>query len=121
MRTLVIFVVAMAGALFAGAAVAQDKAPAGSPERGHKLFVELNCYSCHGTHGQGGGRGSEPKISRPVMPWSAFIGLLRRPPRDMPAYTQKWVGDQDVADIYAYLASLKPAPAARDIPLLGQF
>ena len=55
------------------------------------------------------------------MPWTAFVGLMRRPPRDMPAYTQKWVSDQDVADMYAYLTSLRPSPAAKDIPLLISF
>ncbi len=111
---------AIAAAFFAGMAAAQDKAPAGASERGKSLFVELNCYSCHGTHGQGGGRRGEPKISRPLLAWSGFVGLLRKPPRDMPAYTQKWVSDQDVADMYAYLTSLKPSPAAKDIPLLNQ-
>ena len=38
----------------------------------------------------------------------------------MPAYIEKWVSDQDVADMYAYLLSLKKAPAAKDIPLLNQ-
>jgi len=113
-------IAAMAAVLFTGTAAAQDKAPPGSPERGKKLYIELSCHSCHGTHGQGGGRGSEPKISKPLLPAAAFLGLLRRPPRDMPAYTQKWVSDQDVADMYAYMTSLKPSPAAKDIPLLGQ-
>jgi cytochrome c1 len=54
------------------------------------------------------------------MPWTAFVGLMRRPPRDMPAYTQKWVSDQDVADLYAYLTSLKSPPAPKDVPLLNQ-
>ena len=38
----------------------------------------------------------------------------------MPAYIEKWVSDQDVSDMYAYLLSLKAAPAAKDIPLLNQ-
>jgi len=110
---------AVAAVVAAGTALAQDKAPAGSAERGKQLYVELACYSCHALYGQGGGRGAWPKISRPIMPWSAFIGLIRRPPRDMPAYTQRWVSDQEVADIYAYLTSLKPSPAVKDIPLLN--
>jgi mono/diheme cytochrome c family protein len=116
----VILPVALAGIIVAGSALAQDKAPAGSTERGKQLYVELACYSCHALYGQGGGRGSWPKIGRPIMPWTAFVGLMRRPPRDMPAYTQKWVSDQDAADVYAYLTSLKPVPAVKDIPLLSQ-
>ena len=116
----VILPFAVAAVVVAGTALAQDKAPAGSAERGKQLYVELACYSCHAMVGQGGGRGAWPKISRPLLPAAAFAGLLRRPPRDMPAYTQKWVSDQDVADMYAYLTSLKPPPAAKDIPLLSQ-
>jgi mono/diheme cytochrome c family protein len=116
----VILPFAVAAAVVAGTALAQDRAPAGSAERGKQLYVELACYSCHAMVGQGGGRGAWPKISRPIMAWPAFAGLIRRPPRDMPAYTQKWVSDQDVADIYSYLISLKPTPALKDIPLLNQ-
>ena len=116
----VILACAVAALFVAGTALAQDKAPAGSAERGKQLYVELACHSCHALYGQGGGRSSWPKISRPVMPWTAFLGLMRRPPRDMPAYTQKWVSDQGVADIYAYVMALKPSPAAKDIPLLNQ-
>jgi mono/diheme cytochrome c family protein len=106
--------------LSANEAAAQDKAPAGSPARGKRLFVELNCYSCHGTHGQGGGRGSEPAISA-GFPWQAFLTQMRKPRLDMPAYEQKWVSNQDVADVYAYFTSLKRAPAAKDIPQLKNF
>jgi mono/diheme cytochrome c family protein len=111
---------AVAALIVTGTAMAQDTAPAGSVQRGKQIYVDLACYSCHSLHGQGGGRGSWPKISTPLMPWTAFVGLIRRPPRDMPAYTEKWVSDQAVADMYAYLASLKPAPAVKEVPLLGQ-
>jgi len=103
--------------LLCGSALAQDKAPSGSAERGKKLFVDLNCYSCHGTHGQGGGRGSEPTIPA-GYPWQGFLNQLRKPRLDMPAYEEKLVNNQEVADMFAYFASLKPAPAAKDIPLL---
>jgi hypothetical protein len=36
----------------------------------------------------------------------------------MPAYEEKLVSTQEVADMFAYFAALKPAPAAKDIPLL---
>jgi len=112
--------IALVALVFGGTALGADTAPAGSAERGKKHYVDNGCFACHGTEGQGGGRGSGPKIGRPLMPWDAFLGLMRRPPRDMPAYTQKVVSDQEVADMYAYLASLKPSPAAKDIPLLNQ-
>jgi len=112
--------IALAALMFSGTAPGADKAPAGSAEPGRKLYVDYGCFACHGTEGQGGGRGSGPKIGRPLMPWDAFLGLVRRPPRNMPAYTQKVVSDQDVADMYAYLAALKPSPAVKEIPLLNQ-
>ena len=105
---------------FADEAAAQDKAPPGSAERGKKLFVDLACYSCHGTHAQGGGRGAEPPI--PLgYPWAGFLGVLRKPRQDMPAYEEKWVSNQDAADLYAYFASIRPTPAAKDIPQLKNF
>jgi mono/diheme cytochrome c family protein len=110
--------VVLAAALCAGAALAQD-APRGSAERGKRLFVDLNCYSCHGTQGQGGGRNSEPTIPA-GYPWQGFVNQLRKPRLDMPAYEEKWVSNQDVADMYAYFASLKPAPAAKSITILNR-
>ena len=38
----------------------------------------------------------------------------------MPAYTDKVVSDQEVADIYAYLKSLPAPRPVKDIPLLNQ-
>ena len=110
----------LAAMLFAGTSSAQDKAPPGSAERGKKLFVDLACYSCHGTHAQGGGRGAEPPI--PLgYPWAGFLGVLRKPRQDMPAYEEKLVSNQEVADLYAYFTSIRLAPAAKDIPLLRSF
>jgi mono/diheme cytochrome c family protein len=109
----------LAASLCAGAAFAQD-APKGSAERGKKLFVELNCNSCHGTHGQGGGRNSEPTIPA-GYPWQGFVNQLRKPRLDMPAYEEKLVSSQDVADMFAYFSSIKAAPAAKDIQQLRNF
>lgn len=44
---------------------------------------------------------------------------MRTPRLDIPTYEEKWVSDQEVADMFAYLASLKPAPAAKQIRLLA--
>ena len=113
-------VILLAAMLFAGATAGQDRAPAGSAERGKKLYVDFNCYSCHGTHAQGGGRGAEPPI--PLgYPWAGFLQQMRRPRQDMPAYEEKLVSNQELADLYAYFASIRPAPAAKDIPLLRSF
>jgi mono/diheme cytochrome c family protein len=36
----------------------------------------------------------------------------------MPAYRKQHMSDQDLADIYAYVRSIKPSPSANVIPLL---
>jgi mono/diheme cytochrome c family protein len=116
MRIALVFAAAL---LCAGAASAQD-APKGSAERGKRLYIDLACHSCHGTHAQGGGRGSEPPI--PLgYPWQGFLNQMRKPRLDMPAYEEKLVSNQDVADVFAYFAAIKSAPPAKDIPKLRNF
>ncbi len=112
-------IVAVATLLLAGQAWAQT-APAGSVERGQKIFMRQMCFNCHGTVGQGGGVAG-PKIAPAPFPWSAFAQQVRRPRAEMPPFTEKNLPEQDLADIYAYLASIKAGPAAKDIPLLSVF
>ena len=59
------------------------------------------CYTCHGTVGQGGDRGSGPRIAYDVWPWEGFAHQVRRPREAMPRYPVEYVSDQDLADIYA--------------------
>jgi mono/diheme cytochrome c family protein len=99
-------------ALFATAAWAQ-----GSSERGMKLYQEKWCHSCHGTAGQGGERGAGPKLAPNPFPYEAFAAQTRRPRSSMPRYPVEVLSDQDMADIYAYIASIKARPA-KDIPAL---
>jgi mono/diheme cytochrome c family protein len=37
----------------------------------------------------------------------------------MPPYSAKNLPEQDLADIYAYIVSIKPGPRAAEIPLLS--
>jgi ubiquinol-cytochrome c reductase cytochrome c subunit len=115
-RTL-LFVLAMllsASGLFAQA---PGQTPAGSADRGYKAYMKYQCYTCHGTIGQGGGAAG-PRIAPNPSPWAAFELQMRKPRMDMPAYREPFVSAQEVADMYAYLASVKPSPAPKDIPLL---
>jgi mono/diheme cytochrome c family protein len=106
----------------AGAQTAQSMgAPAGDAARGKKLYMQQLCHTCHGTVGQGGDRGSGPKIYPNPYPYQAFLTQLRKPRQGMPPYSEKNVSDQDIADMYHYLFSNKPGPAAKDIPLLKDF
>jgi len=110
-------------ALFSGAALAQGgatnaaTAPSGDAARGQQLFVADGCYQCHGYVGQGSIR-TGPALAPALVPWPAFTAQLREPADKMPPYTDKVVSEAQMADIYAYLASVPASPKPQDIPLL---
>jgi mono/diheme cytochrome c family protein len=104
----------------AAALGAMAQPPAGDAGRGKSLYMKNLCYTCHGTAGQGGDRGSGPRIAPGLFPWEAFVHQVRRPREAMPRYAVEHVSDADLAAIYAYLASIKPGPKAADIPLLKE-
>lgn len=89
-------------------------------ERGSRLYVEKMCYTCHGYAGQGGERGAGPRIAPDVWPLEAFVQQTRRPRQDMPRYPAQFVSDQELADMHAWLSTIKPGPKARDIPSLRE-
>jgi mono/diheme cytochrome c family protein len=100
------------------AASAHAEAPAGDVARGKTLFMKNMCYTCHGTAGQGGDRGSGPRIAYDVWPFEGFVQQVRHPREAMPRYDAKFLGDAELADIYAYVSSMKRGAKASDIPLL---
>ena len=108
--------IAAAAALLASGAVAQT--PPDSVERGGSAYVAKMCYTCHGYAGQGGDRGTGPRIAPDVWPYPAFAEQVRRPRAEMPRYPANIVSDQELADMRAFLSSQKPGPRAKDIPLL---
>jgi ubiquinol-cytochrome c reductase cytochrome c subunit len=96
---------------------AQEKAPEGSAERGYQVYMKYQCYACHGTVGHGADRGTGPKLAPNPVSYATFVAQMRTPRQDMPAYRKQFVSDQELADMYAYLASIKSSPAAKDLPL----
>src|SRR4051794_33257144 len=101
-------------------AVAQEvQAPAGDIRNGEKHYVSDGCYQCHGV-GANGAALTGPRLARTEFPYEAFLNQLRHPGSDMPPYEASIIPDQVVADIYAYVKSLPPSRAAKDIPLLMQ-
>jgi mono/diheme cytochrome c family protein len=92
----------------------------GNTQNGGRIYVADGCYECHGRVGQGSQSTAAPRIGPPALTIDAFARYIHAPTGNMPPYTSKVVPDQDVADIYAFLKSLPPAPAAKDIPLLNQ-
>jgi mono/diheme cytochrome c family protein len=98
------------GAFCAGAIVitaqAQD-APRGDAGNGKRLYLANYCYTCHGRVGQGGAyNGPAPALAKTAMPYEGFVGQMRNPSNDMPAYAAQVIPDQAAADIYAYMQSL---------------
>ena len=92
----------------------------GNSQNGNRIYVADGCYECHGRVGQGSQQTGAPRIGPPALTIDAFARYIHAPTGNMPPYTSKVVSDRDVADIYAFLKSVPPAPAAKDIPLLNQ-
>jgi ubiquinol-cytochrome c reductase cytochrome c subunit len=103
-------------AVLAASTVAMAQQPAGDARRGATLFMHDGCYACHGTVGHGAPYG--PKLAPHAIPWEAFQQQVRHPRGSMPHYEPRFTSDQDLADIYAYVASIPEGRPANRIPLL---
>ena len=114
-QILIVAIAALSGAMPAFA----QNATAGDPAHGKQIFLQEACYTCHGTTGAGGGPAGPPLAHRGLAP-EAIMQQLRHPQARMPAYTDKALPDKDAGDVVAYIQSLAPGPAAKDIPLLNQ-
>ena len=101
--------------LFGAVALAQSS---GNADNGKRLFQRDGCWECHGFAGQGGRDGA--RIGATSLTLQGVIRYVRRPTGSMPAFTDKLISDQELTDIYAYLKSLPPVKAAKDVPLLNQ-
>jgi mono/diheme cytochrome c family protein len=110
MRFLILFAIA-------SALVAQTPAaPAGNAQNGKKIFASYGCYQCHGFAGQGG---AGARIAPKPIAYANFSKYVRQPTGEMPPYTAKVVTDQELADIYTFLMTIPPPPAAKSVPLLN--
>ncbi len=104
-------------ALAAVSAFAKDK-PHADAKRGMASYTQYGCYTCHGTRGEGGGAAGPAIQANNGFPWDAFVMQVRNPRADMPAYRASQLSDRELADIYAYLQTIKLPRLADDIPLL---
>jgi len=111
-------VLALTLAAAGGAQAPAPPAVAGSAENGKRLYMKHTCYFCHGTAGQGSLAGA--RIAAVARNAQGFTRYVRQPSGQMPAYTEKILSDQELADIFAYLRALPAAKPAREIPLLDQ-
>ena len=92
------------------------QAPSGDAARGKSVFTSEMCWTCHGTEGHGSPYG--PKLAPHVFPWDGFSKQVRHPAKSMPAYAPRYLPDKDLADVYAWLASIPEGPKASSISLL---
>ncbi|HET7730682.1 MAG TPA: cytochrome c [Usitatibacter sp.] len=109
--------IAAAAALLA-ACGAHAQAPSGDAARGKAAYFKNMCHTCHGTVGQGGDRGSGPRIAYDMWPYEAFAQQVRRPRETMPRYPKEFLPDAEMADIYAYVAAAPRGRKGSEIPLL---
>lgn len=119
---IVVFVAVATVALFAHSARGQAKGaaatPAGNVETGKQLFKKSGCYECHGTQGQIASRAG-PALTPTLAPLDGFTAYVRRPAGSMPAYAEKVLSNQELADIYAFLRTVPRPLPSREIPLLN--
>ncbi len=123
-KTLAIASFVAAALAGAGVLSAQTTAPAGDAKHGYQLFQVNGCYECHNTLGQGTGSrapgaGPGPNLAPGPIPYAAFVRQVRNPRQSMPPYDAKLVSDQDLADMYAFLASQPPAKDPHTIAVLS--
>jgi cytochrome c553 len=65
--------------MFIAASSAAFAADPAAIKRGEALYMQHQCYSCHGTQGQGGERNAGPKIFPNPTPFVAFELQMRTP------------------------------------------
>ena len=91
-------------------------APAGDAQKGKDAFAMHMCGTCHGPEAQGA---AGPALAPPPRSLPDFTRYVRQPAGKMPSFTPQAVSDADLADIYAFLQSAKPAPPGNLASLAG--
>lgn len=97
-------------------AIASAALAAPSASRGKQTFMRVGCYQCHGTEGQGSNAGL-PLALEP-LPAEAIAQFIRGNPGNMPPYPESILSNDEIADIAAYIASVRPSPTVDQIPIL---
>lgn len=81
---------------------------------GRELYMDYQCWQCHGYEGQGG---AAPRVASMNYPYAAFERFVRFP-NVMPAYPPGQLDDDALRRIYDFVQSLPDAPRREDIPAL---
>ena len=105
---------------FSSGALAQD-APPGDAVNGKRVYLADGCFTCHGRAGQGGAyNGPAPILAKTAMPFEGFVGQLRQPSSDMPAYAEIVMSQKQIADIYAFLQTLPGPRPTKDMAVFKE-
>jgi len=90
-----------------------QKPAAGNAQNGKIVFEKMGCNLCHGAQGEGvSGTGQNtgvPRIASTALSLADFTQQVRKPKGQMPPFSSEKVSDGEVADVYAFLRSVKPA------------
>jgi mono/diheme cytochrome c family protein len=91
---------------------ARAQTSAASVDSGKRVFTTAGCVACHGAQAQG--TAAAPPIAPPPLELNAMITYVRQPTGKMPPISTAAASDAQLADIYAFLKSVAPAPTAAD-------
>lgn len=101
----------------AGSQEQSSKASMGDAQKGKIVFETLGCNKCHGSEGEGvagmGQNDGVPRIASTSLAFPVFIQLVRKPKNLMPPFGTDKASDADLANVYAFLQTLKP-PAKQE-------
>lgn len=81
---------------------------------GRKLFLDYQCWQCHGYEAQGG---PGPRLANKSYPFEAFIRFVRHP-NVMPAYPPSQLGDENLRRIFDFVRSIPEPPELDSLPAL---
>ena len=83
--------------------------------QGRALYLDFQCWQCHGYEGQGG---AAPRIASMTYPFEAFERFVRFP-NLMPAYPPDLLDDDSLRRIYAFVQALPEPRRWQEIPALN--
>lgn len=78
----------------------------GNIELGLDVWEANDCMSCHGENAEGTPRSMGTALAGIELPFEEYVTTVRQGPADMQAYSVREISDEDLAHLYAYLASL---------------
>jgi mono/diheme cytochrome c family protein len=94
-----------------------SKMSTGNAQKGKLIYENLGCNKCHGSEGEGvpssGPGGGVPRIASTSLALPAFVQQIRKPKGVMPPFGNDKASDSDIANVYAFLQTLKP-PAKQE-------